>query len=133
MFFSYAYDAYIARPLRLIGVREELDGVRLRAESLIATFGFLNAEIRIANVASSHVTGPYRWWTALGPRLSFADHGATFGTNTRAGVCLRFLSPIEPLIGPWAHPGLTVTVADPEGLVKAITEHCAALPERTNT
>jgi hypothetical protein len=58
------------------------------------------------------------------PHLSIADRGLTFATNARRGVCIRFHHPvagIEPL-GVVRHPGLTVTVDDPEGLVDALSQ-----------
>ena len=60
----------------------------------------------------------------IGPaHLSFADRGLTFATNARQGLCLTFRTPItgvDPL-GIIEHPGLTVTVADPERLVEQLT------------
>ena len=35
-----------------------------------------------SNVRAVSLTGPYRWYRAIGPRLSLADHGLTFGTTT---------------------------------------------------
>jgi hypothetical protein len=64
----------------------------------------------------AHVTGPYRWWTAVGPRFSFADDGLTFGTNPHAGLCIHFHNKIKRVIGFRDHSALTVTVADPHAL-----------------
>jgi hypothetical protein len=68
------------------------------------------------NISEAHVTGPYRWWTAVGPRLSFADDGLTFGTNSHAGLCVHFRNKIKRVIGFRDHSALTVTVADPHAL-----------------
>ena len=47
----------------------------------------------------------------------------TFGSSTRQGVCLKFHEPIKAYIpGMRPHPGLTVTVTDPDGLVAALEE-----------
>jgi hypothetical protein len=73
------------------------------------------------NVRGASVTGPFRWYRAIGPRLSLADRGATYGTATRAGVCIEFHEPVSGLFGSKrVHPGLTVTVEDAEGLAAAI-------------
>ena len=59
---------------------------------------------------------------ALGVRLSLADRGLTFGSTAAGGVCVEFTHPrrgIEPF-GLLRHPGLTLTVADPDGLVAAL-------------
>lgn len=71
-------------------------------------------------MVDAHVTGPYRWWTAVGPRLSMADDGLTFGTNAKAGVCIHFDPKIHRVIGFRDHSALTVTVADPEALESAL-------------
>jgi hypothetical protein len=56
----------------------------------------------------------------IGPaHLSFTDRGLTMATNGDRGVCIRFREPvagIEPT-GRIRHPGLTVTVADCDGLL----------------
>jgi len=56
------------------------------------------------------------------PHLSFADKGVTFATNRQRGLCIRLRTPqrgIDPL-GLIRHPGVTVTVADIEGLRAAL-------------
>ncbi|CFE80779.1 Uncharacterised protein [Mycobacterium tuberculosis] len=49
------------------------------------------------------------------------DDGLTFGTNAAAGVCIHFEPRIHRVIGLRDHSALTVTVADPEGLVAALS------------
>jgi hypothetical protein len=75
------------------------------------------------------ITGPYRWYRAIGPRLSLAGHGLPSGTTTARGVCLLLHEPvpgIDPL-GVIRHPGPTLTVSDPEGSA-ATVRHYAGLP-----
>lgn len=73
------------------------------------------------NVAEATVTGPYRWYRAIGPRLSLKDRGVTYGTATDRGVCISFHRPVTGLFGAKrVHPALTVTVEDPDGLVEAV-------------
>ena len=127
MFFPYEYDRCVTGPLRLLGVRADRDGVRVDDDRLVATFGFLNLTVPLTNIEGAQVTGPYRWYRALGPRLSYADHGVTFGTTTRGGACLRFIEPIPPVFGPWRHPGLTVTVDQPQALVDHLTDRLGGL------
>lgn len=88
----------------------------------LARYGPFRAEAPLSHVRDVHITGPYRWWTAVGPRLSFVDDGLTFGTNTQAGVCVHFEPSIHRVLGFKDHSALTVTVADPEGLVAALAE-----------
>jgi hypothetical protein len=88
-------------------------------DRLVARFGRWRVDTPLGNVASAELTGPYRpWMKVIGPHLSLADRGLTFGTNTDAGVCLRFHRPVAGLdpLGVIRHPGLTLTIEDPAGL-----------------
>lgn len=102
-------------------MRPQKDGVTLSDEGCFrATFGFLRLETPLENVGGAHVTRHYRWWTAIGARRSFVDDGLTFGTNTRAGVCVHFVEKVRSPLGPRGHSALTVTVEDLDGLVAAL-------------
>jgi hypothetical protein len=108
-------------PLRIIGVRPGAAQVELTDDRLIATFGRLRVETPLANVCGYRLTGPYHWWKAIGPRGSLADHGFTFGTSARGGVCVCFR---EWVTSGYVRGGrmeaLTVTVADPDALARAL-------------
>ena len=120
-FFPYALDWRFAPVWLPLGVRPGRDGVTLTDDGRFrATFGFVRVETPMANVAGAHVTRDYRWWTAVGVRASFADDGVTFGTSTRAGVCVHFRDRVRRIVGFSDHSALTVTVADVEGLARAI-------------
>ncbi|BBZ12532.1 hypothetical protein [Mycobacterium branderi] len=118
-FFPYRYEpAPLWLPIRRWPGRQ---GVTLTADGrFVARYGPLTVDVPLSQVHDAHVTGPYRWWTALGPRLSFADDGLTFGTNATAGVCIHFEPRVRRVIGVRDHSALTVTVDDTEGLVAAI-------------
>ncbi len=74
----------------------------------------------IANIDHTLVTGPHRWYTAVGLRLSFSDDGITFGTNHQSGLCIAFVDKIPRIIGMRDHSALWVSVADPAALAAAI-------------
>ncbi|MDP7703055.1 hypothetical protein [Mycobacterium sp. TY815] len=118
--FPYEYDLRLVPfwlPFRWPGEQ----GVTLTQDGrFVARYGPLRAEAPLSHVVEAHITGPYRWWTAVGPRLSMADDGLTFGTNADAGVCIHFQPPLRRVIGFRDHSALTVTVADPRGLVAAL-------------
>ena len=120
-FFRYEFNPLAAPWLRVLGVRPDRDGVRIDNDRLSASFGFLSIDLPLSNISSATVTGPYRWFKAIGPRLSIADHGLTFGTTADQGVCITVHEPIPRVIGPWNHPGVTLTVQDPAALVEAIS------------
>lgn len=122
MFFPYEFNRFAKPLLRLVGIRADRDGVRVEHDRLVVSFGLLNASVDLDNITSASVTGPYLAIKAIGPRLSAADHGVTFGTTASAGVCVTFDEPIPAVFGPWSHPGMTLTVADPGGLVAAIED-----------
>ena len=120
--FPYRCDGRFAPIWRLAGVRPGRDGVTVHDDKLCATYGRLRLETPIENVAGGHITDGYRWWTAVGPRLSLADSGLTFGTNADRGVCIHFHQPVRRVIGFRDHAALTVTVDDCEGLLDVIGE-----------
>ena len=119
--FPFAFQRGFRRSLRLLGVTEGTAEVVLTDDEFIARFGRFTARTPLANITQVQITGPYRWWKVIGPRGSLADRGATFGTTTRAGVCVGFATPITALAGRrMLHPGLTVTVADPDALAASL-------------
>jgi hypothetical protein len=85
-----------------------------------ATLGFFSIETPLGNVNGAHITTDYRWWTAVGVRLSRADDGLTFGTNRAAGVCVHFAEPVPSKLRKRGHSALTVTVSELDGLVQAL-------------
>jgi hypothetical protein len=104
----------------LLGLDRD-DGVYVGADgSLRATFGRVRIDTTLDNVDHTQVTGPHRWYTAVGLRLSFADDGITFGTNHHRGLCIEFVERIPRVIGFKPHSALWVSVADPDGLAAAI-------------
>jgi hypothetical protein len=97
------------------------DGVTITDDGVLrATYGWARVETPLDNVDHTLVTGPHRWYTAVGLRLSFADDGITFGTNHRRGLCIGFVEKVPRVIGLRDHSALWVSVADPEGLAAAI-------------
>jgi hypothetical protein len=126
--FRFAFDDRFRLPLAAVGVTRATAFVSLTAaDVLVARFGPWTCETPLANVTCVERTGPYRWWRAIGARLSFADLGATFGSTTAGGVCLCFAEPVRALdaIGLLRHPGLTVTVADLDGFAAAVERRIA--------
>ena len=118
--FPYRLDHRWKPMFVLLGVSNS-DGVTLTDDGqLRATYGRFSLETPLANVDHTRVTGPHRWYTAVGIRLSFADDGLTFGTNHTSGLCVAFKKPIRKVIGLKNHSALWVSVADPKGLATAI-------------
>ena len=119
--FPYDFDLRFAPVWAPLLLAPGCQGVTLTDDGrFVARYGPLRVDTPLANIAGAHTTGPFRWWTAVGPRLSLRDDGLTFGTTNHRGVCVHFREPIRPVIGPRRHSALTVTVADCEGLVQAL-------------
>jgi hypothetical protein len=114
--FPFAFDEQFRLPLLAIAVSPRTAYVELTDDRLVVRFGFFSCETELSNVKGTCHTGPYRWYKAIGPRGSLADRGATFGTSAAGGTCVLFHEPVRALdpIGLVRHPGLTVTLADPE-------------------
>jgi len=121
--FSFAFDSRYVLPARLAGVQPDRAFVEVTDDVVRARFGPWTVETERSNVASAVVSGPYSVPKTIGPaHLSFRDRGLTFATNSRAGVCLSFREPVRGMdpFGLLRHPGLTVTVEDPQGLAQLL-------------
>ena len=121
--FEFSYEGAVGRAARVVTRNGRLGHVRVSADTLTARYGPWVVRTPLENIVEATISGPFRWYKVIGPpHLSFSDRGLTFGTNARQGVCLSFRDPvvgIEPT-GRLLHPGLTVTVADCRGLMRAV-------------
>ena len=63
--------------------------VECNESALSARYGPFLVTTPWRNVRAASVSGPYRWFRAIGPRLSLSDRGVTFGTATAAGRLRR--------------------------------------------
>ncbi|MGI8809941.1 MAG: hypothetical protein ACR2KK_19280 [Acidimicrobiales bacterium] len=123
MTFDFAFDPLPRAAALAFGITPGRAGVDVEGGRLVARYGPWRLSTEVANVAGTEVSGPYRTLTTIGPaRLSFADRGLTFASNRRRGLCIRFKEPVPGLepTGKLRHPGLTVTVADVDGLAAAL-------------
>ena len=115
-FFPYLLDRRFQAVWWPLGVRDT-DGVTVTDDRFVATYGRWRVDTPLDNISEVRVTGPYRWWRAVGLRGSGKDSGATFGTTPRGGVCVLFHEKVAKMLPNGPHRGLTVTVADTQGLV----------------
>ncbi len=121
--FPFRFEPRFRPLLAALGVRSANSDVRLTADDrLIVRFGRWRLDTPLANVVGTSRTGPYRWFKAIGARGSFVDRGVTFGSSTDAGVCIRLGEPVPALLpGSFlTHPGVTVTVEEPDALEAAV-------------
>lgn len=122
--FALRRDEPFATASRLFGVDDRHAYVDVDDERLEIRFGPWHLTTPMSNIEAAEVQGPFAWWKVIGPaRLSLRDRGVTFATSTQGGVCLRFREPV-PAIDPRGlirHPGVTVTVDEPEDLVRFVS------------
>ena len=108
------------RPLLLLfGVRLDRATVRVDSERLVARFGFFGAETPVVNISRWDITGPYRWWRAVGVRRTLGTHDLSFGGSAHGGLCLHFREAIR--VGRLSVTDLYLTVDDLDGLGEALT------------
>jgi hypothetical protein len=123
--FDLKFDTPFALASAMVGVLPSHACVELADGQLLARFGPWQVQTSIENIDSVEVTGPYAWPKVIGPpHLSLKDLGLTFAGTASKGVCIHFRTPvrgIEPL-GLIRHPSLTVTVDDPEALVRELRD-----------
>ncbi len=110
------------RPILLVfGVRRSNAEVRLDGDQLTARFGFFHTEVALSNVERWDITGPYRWWRAVGVRATLGQPELSFGGSAHGGVCLYLRQPIR--IVRLRVLRLYLTVDDLEGLGAALAAH----------
>ena len=121
--------AFLFQPLYRIlglpfGVTPGTSLVEVIDDHLVVRFGPWFLRTPVANVVGCERSGPYSVSKTAGPaRLSLADRGVTFATNSDAGLCIRFDEPV-PAIDPFGkilHPGITVTVERVDDLQRQLT------------
>ncbi len=125
--FPFAFDRRFRTPLRVLGVRPETSGVFVGDDALRVVFGPWKMKTPLSNIAGVEVSGGLRWFRVVGPRLSLADHGVTFGTNAEDAACVLLHEPVPGLLGHRVpHPGITVNVEGPRALKAAIDQRLGA-------
>jgi hypothetical protein len=105
------------------GVRPSTCHVQVSADRVAVKFGPWRAAVAMDNIVDVSLTGPYQFLKTAGPaHLSLADRGVTFASNGDRGVCLRLRTPIAAIepTGLLRHPGITVTVAECDGLAEIL-------------
>ena len=120
--FEFRFDGMWRGPVKLVtGATPANSHVTLGDGRLVIDFGRFGIDTPIDNVKDVQVTRDYAWYKAIGLRGSMVDKGATYGSSTVGGVCICFHEPVAAGL-PVRSPGLTVTVADIDGLAAAVRD-----------
>lgn len=121
--FAFRFQPAYALAGLPFGVTARTTRAAVTDDSFVVRFGPWHLSTPLANIVSTDITGPYRFHRTAGPaHLSLSDHGVTFATNGRRGLCIVLDEPVKG-ISPWGgpyHPSVTVTVAEPEALQDAL-------------
>lgn len=122
--FGFEFHPLFRVPALAVGVTHRTARVELTSDTVSVRFGPWYLQVDRNEIVEASRSGPYRPWKVIGPpHLSLSDGGITFATTPREGVCLRLRTSvpgIEPT-GRLRHRGVTVTVADADGLVEALS------------
>lgn len=130
--FPFRFDRAARYLLLPLGVTPATSRVELADGQLLIRFGPWRATVDRRNIRAVTASGPFSPWKAIGPRVSAADRGLTFGTSTRGGVCIRLRQPVGVLAPRrlLAHPAVTVTVDQPGELARLLRPARARLLDR---
>jgi hypothetical protein len=107
----------------LFGITPSTSAVTVTPHELIVHFGPWRLRTARSNIEGAQRSGGFSWPRTAGPaHLSLADRGITFATNADDAVCVTFREPVPGLepTGRLRHPGMTVTVADPDLLLSLL-------------
>lgn len=121
--FEFAWESRYRRAGLVFGVTPSRAWAEVTDSELVVKYGWWNLRTELGNIAGVDATGPYAFVKTAGPpHLSIADRGITCATNSRAGLCVKFHEPVPGIdpTGRIKHPGATLTVADPDGLARAL-------------
>ena len=119
--FSFAFDPRYAPFLRAAGITPERSSLVGDDHELRVRFGPVTLTTPRSNIRKATVSGPWKPLKAIGVRMSFSDGGLTFGSSVERTACLEFIEPVRAKpVDLRSHPGLTVSVEDPDGLAALI-------------
>jgi len=120
--FPFRFDQTARYILPILGVTPATSRVEVTGGRVLIRYGPWRVTVDRRNIRAVTASGPFKAWKAIGPRLSIADRGLTFGTSIRGGVCLQMRHPVGVLAPRQllAHPALTVTVDDPGALIRLL-------------
>ncbi len=122
--FAFDFEPAYRLPALLFGVRPATAEAWLDGDELRVRFGPWRLRTPRENIASWSETGDFSFVKTAGPaHLSLSDNGVTFATNSKRAVCVRFHQPVRALepTGRVRHPGATLTVADPQAMIAALS------------
>ncbi len=121
--FAFEWESRYRLPALVFGLMPRTAWVEVTPTELHVRYGLWHLRSALSNISGVETSGSYTFVKTAGPpHVSFKDHGISFATNSRQGLCVSFREPV-PGIDPSKrikHPGATLTVADVAGLAQAL-------------
>ena len=124
--FPFRFAAPYRLPALVFGIVPKTAWATVEHNKLDVRFGPWRLRTPLSNVKRARRSGGFAFIKTAGPaHLSLADHGITFATNGDDAVCLEFHDPVPAMepTGRLRHPGATLTVADPQELLRLLDAH----------
>ncbi|MCW2757845.1 MAG: hypothetical protein JWO46_1591 [Nocardioidaceae bacterium] len=121
--FAFDWDPSYRLPALLFGISPSTAYAEVGTVELYVRFGLWSLRTPLTNIKDVTRSGDFAFLKTAGPpHLSFSDHGVTFATTGRQGVCLSLREPVKAIdpTGRVVHPGATLTVARPDAFVAAL-------------
>ena len=121
--FPFAFAPSYRLAALLFGITPGTAWVSVDEDELRVRYGLWSLRTPRSNIAGGELTGDFAFLKTAGPpHLSFSDKGVSFATNGERGLCVQFHDPVAGIDPSRTikHPGATMTVADPEGLARAL-------------
>jgi hypothetical protein len=119
MIFQIRRQRWLWPILVVFGVLPGRAFVAMNGDCLYARFGFFTAHVALANVKHWTISGPYRWWRAIGVRRTLGRAELTFGGSAHGGLCLSLREPVR--IAGMTVRELYLTVDDLDGLAAVLS------------
>ncbi len=91
--FPYHVEGWARFLLLGWGVRDGHREVVADDDRLLSRFGWVSAEVPLADVEKWDITGPYHWWRAIGTRHTLFHQDISFCTDTTGAVRLWLRTP----------------------------------------
>jgi hypothetical protein len=121
--FAFEWDLQYRFAALPFGITTGNARVEVTPSEFVVRYGLWTLKSALTNIVGTEESGGYAFVKTAGPpHLSLADHGISFATNGRKGLCIQFREPVAGIdpTGRIKHPAATVTVADIEGLARAL-------------
>lgn len=119
------YPIRLQRRYRFIsfiwGALDRNSYAEIKDDVLFARFGWTSFHTPLANIERWEISGPYRWYTAIGVRGTPGAGDLTFGGSTHGGVGLFFREHVRLMLFRRLRV-LYVTVDDVDAFARALAD-----------